>query len=79
MNENRTLPPIAPRQVLQKGQVGFGVEYAVPQIMKPYLPQFDGAEDLSLPGNGDLGRMADAAPGGVQGGILAEAGFIREN
>ena len=50
--------------------------------MKPYLPQLDGAEDLdalSLPGNGNLGRMTDAAPGGVQGGILAEAGFIREN
>jgi len=82
VDENRTLPPIAPRQALQKGQVGFGIEYAVPQIMKPHLPQLDGAEDLdalSLPGNGDLGRMADAAPGGVQGGILAEAGFIREN
>ena len=46
MDENRTLPLIAPRQVLQKGQVGFGIEYAVLLIMKPYLPQLDGAQDL---------------------------------
>src|SRR5207253_11320914 len=46
VNENRALPPIASGQGLQKGQVGFGIEYAVLLIMKPYLPQLDGAQDL---------------------------------
>ena len=46
VNENRALPPIASGQGLQKGQVGFGIEYAVLLIMKPYFPQLDGAQDL---------------------------------
>ena|SRR5919108_2993969 len=79
MNEYRALPPIASGQALQKGQVGFGIEYAVPLIVKSYLPQIDGPEDLdalALPGHGNLRRMSDSAPGGVQRGILTKAGFI---
>lgn len=79
MNENRALPPIASGQVLQKRQIGVRIEYAVPLIMKSYLPQLDGAEDLdtlALSGHGNLRRMSDSAPGGVQGGILTEARFI---
>src|SRR5256884_3098290 len=34
VNENCTLPPIASGQSLQKDQVGFCIEYAVPLIMK---------------------------------------------
>jgi hypothetical protein len=47
--------------------------------MKSYLPQLDGTEDLdtlALSGHGNLRRMSDSAPGGVQGGILTEARFI---
>jgi hypothetical protein len=47
--------------------------------MKSYLPQLDRAEDLdtlALSGHGNLRRMSDSAPGGVQGGILTEARFI---
>jgi len=79
VNENCTLPPIASGQSLQKGQVGFCIEYAVPLIMKPRFPQLDGTEDLdalACPGYGNLRRMSDSAPGGVQGRILTEAGFI---
>ena len=79
MNENRALPPIASGQALQKGQVGFRIEYAVLLVMKSYLPQLDSAEDLdtlALSGHGNLRWMSDAAPGGVQGGILTEARFI---
>ena len=79
MNENRALPPVASGQALEKGQVGFRIEYEVPLIMKSYLPQLDGTEDLdtlALSGHGNLRWMSDAAPGGVQGGILTEARFI---
>jgi hypothetical protein len=45
-------------------------------------PQFDGAQDLhafSFSRHRNFGRMTDAAPGGMQRGILPEAGFVGEN
>lgn len=79
MNENGALPSIVPGQGLQKGQVGFRIEYGVPLIMKAHLPQLDGAQDLdalTLPSNGNFRGMPDSTPGGVERGILPEAGFI---
>lgn len=43
--------------------------------------KLDGAEDfegVSLPGRRDLGLRAAARPGLVEGGVLAEAGFVFE-
>jgi len=45
-------------------------------------PELDRAQDLdALPfsGDRDQGRMTDPAPGGVQGGVLPETGFVGEN
>ena len=82
VNKNGALPPIASGQALQKGQVGFCVEDTVSLIMKPCLPHLDGPEDLdalALPGHGNLRRMSNSTPGGVQGGILTETGFVGKN
>jgi hypothetical protein len=34
---------------------------------------------LAFAGDGDLGWMADPAPGSVQGGVLPETGFVGKN
>jgi hypothetical protein len=50
--------------------------------MKAGPLQFDGAQDLhalALPGDQDFGRMTDATPRGMQGGVLPKAGFVGEN
>ena len=82
MNQNGPTPAIAPRQLFQKGEVGGGVEDGVLPVMETGAPQFDGAQDLhalALSRHRDFGRMADPAPGGMQGGVLPEAGFVGED
>jgi hypothetical protein len=82
LNQNGSTPLIAPRQLFQEGEVGGGVEDGVPPVMETGAPQFDGTQDLyalAFSGNWDLGRVADAAPGGMQRGVLPEAGFVGED
>ena len=82
LDENRPLAAIMRGEALQKIQVGGRVEDRGLRIMEAGAPKLDGPQDLdALPfaGNRDLGRMSDSAPGGVQGGILPEAGFVGEN
>src|SRR2546422_6195826 len=62
--------------------IGAGVEGGVLPIIEPRAPKFDGAENLhalALSGNRDFWRATHAAPGGVQGRVLPEAGFVRED
>jgi len=50
--------------------------------METAVPQFDGTQDLyalAFSGDGNFGRVADAAPGGMQRGVLTEAGFVGED
>jgi len=50
--------------------------------MKTGTPEFDGTQNLdavTLPGDPKLGRLTHLAPGGVQGGILPETGFVGED
>ena len=65
----------------QKRQVGQRVEAFIPLVMETGAIQIDGPEDLhtlALSGDRDLRRVPDSAPGGMQGGVLPEAGFIGE-
>jgi hypothetical protein len=50
--------------------------------VKPGLKQFNGSQDLNalaLAGNRDFRGAPHSTPSGMQGGILAEAGFVTEN
>jgi hypothetical protein len=51
-------------------------------IVEAGSPELDSAQDLhplAFASDGDLGRMAEPAPGGVQGGVLPETGFVGKN
>jgi hypothetical protein len=82
LNEDRCRAAIVPGELMKEGQVGGSIEDGILPVVEAGLPEFDGAEDLdalALPDDGDLRRLADPAPGGVQRGVLAEAGFVGED
>ena len=82
LNQNGSTPAIAPRQLFQEGEVGCGVEDGVLPVMETGVPHLDGPQDLhalALSRNRDFGRVTDAAPGGMQRGVLAETGFVGED
>jgi len=82
LNQHRSAPAAAPRQLFQKGQAGRGVEDGVQPLVETGAPQLDGAQDLhafAFSRHRSFGRTTDAAPGGMQRGILPEAGFVGEN
>ena len=82
VNQNGSPVTVVPRQLLEEGQVRGSVEGDLLPVMEAGLPEFDGAQNLdalAFAGDGNLRRLPDAAPGGVQGGILAEAGFVGED
>ena len=67
---------------MQEIQVGGSIEDRGLLIVEAGTPEFDSAQDLhALPfaGDGDLGRMAEPAPGSVQGGVLTEIGLVGKN
>jgi len=79
LDEDGSLPAVGSRQLFQERQVAAGVENRVLPIMETSSPEFNGAQDLDVlafAGDGDFGRMAHPAPGGVQGRVLAETGFV---
>jgi hypothetical protein len=82
LNENRSPAAIVRGEVVEEGQVGRSVEDGILLVMEAGMPELDRAQDfdtLPFAGDGDLGRMADAAPGGVQRRVLTKAGFIGED
>ena len=82
LNQDRPLAAISPGQLLQESEVGAGVEDGVPPVFEPRAPEFDGSGNLhalALSGNRNFRRAAHAAPGGMQGRILPEAGFVGED
>ncbi len=67
---------------MEEIQVGGGIEDGGLRIVEAGAPKLDSAQDLhALPfsADGDLGRMAEPAPGSVQGGVLPETGFVGKN
>jgi len=82
LDEDGSLPPIAAGQLFQEGEVSGSVEDGLLPVMEASLPQFNGPQNLhalALPGHGNFRRTANPAPGGVQGRILAKAGFVGED
>ena len=80
--EHRSLPSIAASQLLQESEVRGSVEDGVLPVMETSLLQFNGPKNLhalALSGHGNFRRTTDPAPGGVQGRILAKAGFVGED
>ena len=79
LNQNGSLPAVRPRQLLQEPQVAGSIKDCVLPIMETGTPQFNSAQDfdvLALSSDGNLRRMADPAPSGMQGRVLAETGFV---
>src|SRR5437899_631909 len=79
LDEDGALPAVGSRQLLQKCQVGGGVENRVLPVMETRSPEFDGTQNfdvLAFAGDGDFRRMAHPAPSGMQGRVLAETGFV---
>ena len=67
---------------MQEVQIGGSIEDGGLAIVEAGTPELDSAQDLdalAFAGDGDLGRMAEPAPGRVQGGVLPEAGFVGKN
>ena len=79
LDEDGALPAVGSRQLLQKCQVTGGVEDRVLSVMETGSPEFDGTQNLDVLAfarDRDFGRMAYPAPSGMQGRVLAEAGFV---
>jgi hypothetical protein len=82
LNHDGLLAAISPGQLFEEAEICAGVEGSVLPIIKARTLEFDGSESLhALPlfGNRNFRRATHAAPGGVQGRVLPEAGFIGED
>ena len=82
LNENGPAAAIMRGKAMQKIQVGGSIKDRGLRIVEAGTPKFDRAQDLhalAFASDGDLGRMAEAAPGSVQGGVLTETGFVGKN
>jgi hypothetical protein len=82
LNENGPAAAIMRGQAMEEIQVGGSIEDRGLRIVEAGAPKLDSAQDLhalAFAGDGDLGRMAEPAPGRVQGGVLTETGFIGKN
>ena len=82
LNEHGSLPSITASQLFQENEVRGSVEDCVWPVMEASLTQFNGPKNLhalALSGHGNFRRTTDPAPGGVQGRILAKAGFVGED
>ena len=82
LNENSPAAAIMRGQAMKEVQIGGSIENWGLPVVEAGTPELDGAQDLhalAFAGDGDLGRMADPAPGSVQGGVLPETGFVGKN
>lgn len=82
MDENSALSAVTARNLLEEGKVGFGVEHFVAAVEETGAVEFHSAQDLdalALPGDRDLGLVADKAPGRMKGGVLPETRFVGED
>jgi len=82
LNEDGTSAAIMRGQAMQEVQIGGSIEDGGLAVVEACTPELDSAQDLhalAFAGDGDLGRMAEPAPGSVQGGVLPETGFVGKN
>ena len=79
LNENGPAAAIVRGKSMQEVQIGGSIEDRGLPVVEAGTPKLDSAQDLdalAFTGDGDLGWMADPAPGSVQGGVLPETGFV---
>jgi hypothetical protein len=79
LDQDGSLATVAPSELFEKGQIGSRVKDSLAPVVEPRAPEFNGTKNLhafALSGNGNFRRAPHAAPGGMQRGILAEAGSI---
>ena len=82
LNENGTAAAIMRGQAMKEAQIGGSIEDRGLAIVEAGSPELNSAQDLhalAFAGDGDLGRMAEPAPGSVQGGVLPETGLVGKN
>jgi len=82
LNENGSAAAVMRSQAMQEIQVGGSIEDGGLAIVEAGSPELDSTQDLhalAFASDGDLGRMAEPAPGRVQGGVLPETGFVGKN
>ena len=82
LNENSPAAAIVKGKAMKEVQIGGSIENRGLPVVEAGTPELDSAQDLdalAFAGDGDLGRMADPAPGRVQGGVLPETGFVGKN
>ncbi len=73
---------VDPRQAFQEPQVGGRIEHRVPAVVEARGKHVHRPKDLNAlarPRHGDQGLRPDPRPGLVEGGVLAEAGFVFED
>jgi hypothetical protein len=67
---------------MKEAQIRGSIEDGGLAIVEAGSPELDSAQNLhalAFAGDGDLGRMAESAPGSVQGRVLPETGFVGKN
>ena len=82
LNEDGSLPSITASQLFQEIEVRASIEDGLLPVMEARLPQFNGSQNLhalALSGHGNFWGTTNPAPGGMQGRILAKAGFVGED
>src|SRR5579863_4153227 len=82
LNENGPAAAIMGGKAMEEIQVGGGIKDRGLRIVEAGAPKLDSAQDfhaLPFAANRDLGRMAEPAPGSVQGRVLTETGFVGKN
>jgi len=78
LNQNRSLTAGSPSELFQEAKVGSGMDMVL-AIVEPCAPKFDGTENLDVLAfsrHRDFRWASDATPGGVDGGVLPETGFV---
>ncbi len=81
LNQNRSLASVSPSDLFKEADIRNSIEDRVLAVIETRAPKFDGGEDfhaLALSGYANFRRASDAAPGGVEGRVLPETGFVGE-
>lgn len=80
--EDCSAAPVASRELLKKREVRRCIEHVISLVVKLGGVDLNGSKNLhalALACHGDFRRAPNGAPRCVERGVLAEAGFVRED
>jgi len=80
--EDGSTAMVAPRNLLKKREVRRCIEHVISLVVKLSSVDLNGSKNFhafALACHGDFRRAPNWAPRCVERGVLAEAGFVREN